>query len=141
MGTIEFTEIKDTKITSWENISTWIKAAVGKESYEIGAVSFVFMSDEELLVYNQKYLDHDFYTDVITFDDSDFPKISGDILISVDRIEDNCNKLKTSYKEEFLRVIIHGILHLCGYKDKDDNDIVIMREKEAYYLDLVKFEV
>lgn len=123
----------------FKDVKSWIFDSVKEEGLDVGVLTYVFLSDEELLVYNRDYLEHDFYTDVITFDDSIGKVINGDILISVDRIIDNANQLKIKFKQEFLRVVIHGVLHLCGYKDKVDNDIKIMREKEQYYLNQVGF--
>jgi rRNA maturation RNase YbeY len=79
-------------------------------------------------------LNHDYFTDVITFDYSTFPEVSGDVMISLDRVQDNAAALKQSYKLEFYRVVFHGVLHLCGYKDKTKEDERIMREKEDFYL-------
>ena len=123
----------------WKDVKSWIVDSVNQEGLEVGVLSYVFMTDDALLEYNRDYLNHDFYTDVITFDDSLGKVIHGDILISIDRVLDNCNQLSIKFKEEFLRVVIHGVLHLCGYKDKLDNDIQMMRKKEQFYLNQVKF--
>jgi len=141
MNEIEFIQEVKLQVKNWVSIKEWIISCVADENKTVGCLSYVFMTDEALLVFNKEYLNHDFYTDVITFDDSDFPMINGDILVSVDRIKDNSNQLKTNYKEEFLRVIIHGVLHLCGYKDKVPNDELVMREKERFYLEKVAFEL
>jgi rRNA maturation RNase YbeY len=129
-----FIENVPSEFTDWSKIEQWIADTVVEEDKVVGDLSFVFMSDDELLDYNIKFLKHDFYTDVITFDDSVFPVISGDILISIDRINDNSNQLNNKYLSEFLRVVIHGVLHLLGYKDKTDLDVLVMRAKEQYYL-------
>lgn len=141
MDTIEYSEHIETGIQNWSFISNWLKESILNEGYSVGVLSFVFMSDLELLDYNKKFLDHDYFTDVITFDNSDFEVVGGDILISVDRVKDNANSLKINYKEELLRVLIHGILHLCGYKDKVELDVMKMREKESEYLKKVNFEI
>lgn len=138
---ISFIENMNSGINDWNGLEKWIVNSVKNESKIVGSLSFVFMDDEELLSYNQQYLNHDYYTDVITFDDSEFPLVNGDILISLSMVIFNSNKLKINYKEELLRVIIHGVLHLCGYKDKEDSDIEMMRTKEEFYLNRVKFKL
>lgn len=138
---IEFIEKVSAKVSGWDNIRGWIDACISNEGYTTGVLSYIFMSDDELLQYNRDFLDHDYYTDVITFDDSEFPTINGDVLISIDRIVDNCNQLNIRYKDEFLRVCIHGVMHLCGYKDKEELDVKEMRLKEAEYLSTVGFEL
>jgi len=138
---INFIENIDTGVNNWNAIQNWVQSSIENEGKKTGVLSFVFMTDEELLTYNRKYLNHDYYTDVITFDDSDLLTINGDILISLEMIKNNHKELKISYKSEFLRVIIHGIMHLCGYKDKEDLDIIEMRKKEEFYLNRVAFEL
>jgi len=136
---IEFIEnIESLNVFNYRIIERWVHDSVNNEGLEIGDLTFVFMSDEELLDYNIRFLDHDYYTDVITFDNSKGKVVNGDILISWERILDNANSLNTDYLSEFLRVIIHGVLHLCGYKDKEEKDIKIMREKENFYLNRVE---
>jgi rRNA maturation RNase YbeY len=83
---------------------------------------------------NKQYLDHDYYTDIITFDYTENEVVSGDLFISIDRIIDNSNILNTDYDLELRRVCVHGVLHLCGYKDKTEEEVVLMRSKEDYYL-------
>ena len=136
---IVFIENVDTGIDNWKEIENWVIDTVENESKSVGNLSFVVMDDEELLSFNRQYLDHDYYTDVITFDDSDFPVINGDVLLSLDMIKFNSKQLEISYKEEFLRVVIHGVLHLCGYKDKLDDEVVEMRSKEEFYLGRTNF--
>ena len=98
-------------------------------------VDYIFCSDEYLLNINRKFLNHGFYTDIITFDLSDADKeVSGEIYISVDRVKDNAMQLGTNNKEELHRVIFHGVLHLCGYKDKAKSDTIKMRATEDKYL-------
>ena len=136
---IQFIDNTSIEVIDYNLLKIWIVESVAFEKRIIGNLSFVFMTDDELLDYNIKYLNHDYYTDVITFDDSRNNVIGGDILISVDRIKDNSNTLNTEYWKEFLRVIIHGVLHLCGYGDKSDCEIEIMRGKEDYYLGRINF--
>jgi probable rRNA maturation factor len=108
----------------------WILAAIEKEKKICGDLSFVFMSDAVLLKHNQKLLKHDTYTDIITFDYSEGSEVNGDILISVDRVRENSEKFGVSFETELHRVMIHGVLHLCGYKDKKKEHQLIMRRKE-----------
>ena len=140
-GVIEFVEEIKTGVNNFDSIKSWLLNVISEEGKNTGVISYVFMDDESLLNYNKQYLSHNFYTDVITFDDSIFPEINGDVLISIDRIQDNSNNLQTSFKEEFLRVVVHGVLHLCGYKDKSESEEKLMRSKEAYYLNQVDFTI
>lgn len=108
----------------------WIKQIIASEKKEPGQINFVFTSDEELLKLNRQFLDHDTYTDIITFDSCEGKTINGDIIISVERVQENAKKFSAAASEELKRVIIHGILHLCGYKDKSKADAELMRKKE-----------
>ena len=108
-----------------------------KEFVSFSEVSCIHGSDEWLLEYNKNYLNHDYYTDIITFDYSTEDFVSGDLLISLTRVEDNAKKLNVSRETELKRVVIHGLLHLCGYKDKSKDEIEQMRKKEDYYLSLL----
>lgn len=99
-----------------------------------GDLSFVFTDDDYLLEVNKQFLQHDYYTDVITFDYTEGARVSGDIMISLDRIQDNASAMNSSFEQEFYRVCFHGVLHLCGYKDKTKIDEALMRSKEDYYL-------
>lgn len=107
------------------------------ENKKLVNLSYIFCSDEHLLGINRDFLKHDFYTDVITFDlSSSASATEGEVYLSVDRIKDNAKQLGVSFKEELHRVIFHGALHLCGYKDKKKEDILLMRSKEEFYLKL-----
>lgn len=117
--------------------TSWIKEVIDLEGYKLGDVSFIFCSDEYLLDVNRKYLDHDYYTDIITFDYVENRKLNGDIFISIDRVKDNAVEFKTTFENEFHRILIHGILHLLGYKDKNIKDKLIMTEKEDLYLKIL----
>ncbi len=98
-------------------------------------LSYIFCSDEHLLNINKDFLKHDYYTDVITFDlSSSRNEIEGEVYLSVDRIKDNAKQLGVSFKEELHRVVFHGALHLCGYKDKKKEDALVMRSRENKYL-------
>src|ERR1700712_4211242 len=113
----------------------WIKATVIAEGYTLSELNYIFCSDTYLLALNQQYLDHDTYTDIITFDNSELEKvIVGDIFISIDRIRENAKEFSKTEQDELHRVIIHGTLHLLGYKDKTKADKNLMTQKEDFYL-------
>lgn len=120
-------------------LRAWIKAVIGEERKKTGDISFIFCSDEYLLRINQQYLEHDYYTDIITFDDVSGDLISGDIFISVDRVRENAEVYGQSFSDELHRIIIHGVLHLLGYKDKEPEQKEIMTGKEDYYLSVRSF--
>ena len=114
----------------------WLKLVAESEIRRIGQISIIFCSDNYILDVNQKYLQHDYFTDIITFDYCDGDKISGDPFISVDTVRDNAVEYGTEFADELNRVIIHGVLHLIGYDDHEEEDIKEMRAKENYYLSL-----
>lgn len=121
-------------------LKAWIKEAIKLEGYRLDELSFILCSDEYLLRINQEYLDHDTYTDVITFDNSEVAKtITGDIFISIERIVENANQYGLLVSDELQRVMIHGTLHLLGYKDKGKVAKKIMTEKEDEYLAIRSF--
>jgi rRNA maturation RNase YbeY len=120
-----------------ELIKKWIKNAIISEKKELGEVSYVFCPDEYLYKINVEYLQHKTYTDIITFDYTEENVINGDIFVSVERVKENAQLYKTTFENELNRVIIHGILHLLGYKDKSDDDAKTMRNKEDFYLSLL----
>ncbi len=125
-------------------LSVFIDVLVSKYMKDIRTadLSYIFCSDDFLLEMNKNFLDHDTYTDIITFDLSENKKeLQGEIYISVDRVKDNAKKFKTTYSDELHRVIFHGVLHLCGFKDKKEKDRKIMRENEDYCLDRYKKEM
>ncbi|WP_321286616.1 rRNA maturation RNase YbeY [uncultured Sunxiuqinia sp.] len=112
----------------------WIRNTILNEGKQSGEISFIFCSDDYLLDINRQYLDHDYYTDIITFDYVEGNLISGDIFISIDRVKENADVFKVSFENELNRIIIHGVLHLLGYKDKDSTQKEVMTGKEDYYL-------
>ncbi len=124
------------KLPEKTKLKQWIKAVTEKEKHTLGNITYIFCSDEELLEINIRHLDHNTYTDIITFDYTEGKKISSDIFISIDRVTENAKKFDVSFKEELYRVMIHGILHLCGYKDKTKQDAELMRKKENSSLKL-----
>lgn len=113
--------------------------SIRKEGYQISSLNYIFCSDESLLEMNIKHLKHHTYTDIITFDLSSEKKtIEGEIYISVDRVKDNAAKFSVPFTEELYRVMIHGVLHLCGYKDKTNSAQKKMRTKEEFYIAKIK---
>jgi rRNA maturation RNase YbeY len=115
----------------------WLSKVIELEGKILGDVCIVLGDDEWLLEHNVQFLNHDYYTDIITFDYSTNDLVSGDLLISIDRVADNANKENVSRETELNRVIVHGVLHLCGYGDKSDEESIVMRQKEDYYLSLL----
>ncbi len=111
-----------------------IISLIDKEFKKPGNVNVVFCSDNYLLEMNKKYLEHDYFTDIITFDYVENNIISGDLFISIDRVKDNAEQFNTTFLNELMRVVFHGVLHLAGYKDKTTPDQQLMREKENFYL-------
>lgn len=116
----------------------WIKDTASSYHKTTGDISYIFCSDEKILEINKQYLDHDYYTDIITFDYSEGDFISGDIFISLDTVQTNSEKFNTDYQEEIYRVIIHGILHLCGINDKGPGEREYMTECENKALEHLK---
>lgn len=130
---------RDLTLNNKRKIQSFIAQVFAKEKVAFSRLDFIFCSDEYLLNINRTFLKHDFYTDIITFDLS-APKsgMAGEVYISVDRVKENAGLLSLPFKEEILRVVFHGVLHLCGYKDKKKEDIKIMRAKENTYIALFK---
>jgi probable rRNA maturation factor len=123
-----------------EKVRRWIVRSIENEDRKLKELNFIFCSDSYLLDLNKKFLRHSTYTDIITFDNGeDNGPIQGDIFISIERVSENSLKYGINRIDELHRVLIHGILHLCGYKDKSKADKQTMRSKENYYLDLRKF--
>ena len=110
--------------------SSWIKAVAASYGKKVGSVAYIFCDDAKILEVNRQYLQHDYYTDIITFDDTEGDVIAGDIFISLDTVRSNSEEQKTDYDEELHRVIIHGILHLCGINDKGPGEREQMEQAE-----------
>jgi rRNA maturation RNase YbeY len=121
---VKMPEIKKRETTAW------IKAVAASYGRKIGEVGYMFVSDEKILEVNKEYLGHDYYTDIITFDDDEGDTINGDIVISLDTVRSNSEDQHTVYEDELHRVIIHGILHLCGINDKGPGEREMMEEAE-----------
>lgn len=114
----------------------WLRLVAESEIRRLGDISIIFCSDNYILDINHKYLEHDYFTDIITFDYCEGDRISGDLFISVDSVKENSLEYGDGFADELNRVIVHGILHLIGYDDHTDEDISMMRKKENYYLSL-----
>ena len=121
-----------------EQIRTWVKAVAASYGKQTGDISYIFCSDEKILEVNRQYLQHDYYTDIITFDYTSGSKIAGDLFISLDTVSTNAEQFAASYEEELHRTIIHGILHLCGINDKGPGEREIMEAAENRALDLLR---
>jgi probable rRNA maturation factor len=131
-----FSEDTAFRIAQKRLLASWIQVSIKQEGFMPGHLSFVFCSDDYLLEINRQFLQHDYYTDIITFPHVDQKGISGDLFISIERILDNCNSLNVRFIDEVHRVMIHGVLHLCGHADNTASKKRSMRRKEDYYLNL-----
>jgi len=126
---------KNAKLANRTALKAFIEKSIKKEGLSIETLQYIFCSDKFLLDINRSYLQHDYYTDIISFDLSETKgKLIGEVYISIDRVKENAKTHKTSLKEELLRVIFHGALHFCGYKDKKPADIKKMRSQEDKWL-------
>ena len=112
----------------------WLKMVAGSEMRRLGAINIIFCSDNYILDVNMKYLQHDYFTDIITFDYCEKDVLSGDLFISIDSVRENAQFYGTEFADELNRVMVHGLLHLIGYDDHSEADIAVMRQKENYYL-------
>ncbi|HCQ29002.1 MAG TPA: rRNA maturation RNase YbeY [Flavobacteriales bacterium] len=120
-----------------DNISHWIKNTITSEGKTLGNLNYIFCSDNYILEINKQYLNHNYFTDIITFNYCKDNVVSGDIFISVDTVKSNAKEYKQDYNNELNRVIIHGVLHLLGYNDKSETELFEMRQKEDFYLNLL----
>ena len=118
----------------------WLKKSVNSLGFTIGELSFIFCSDEYIKKINIKYLSHHFFTDVITFNYTKEKLLFGDVYISIERVKENSKTYKTSFNEEMFRVIIHGVLHLCGFDDKTKEEKTLMRSKENGFLSSINWK-
>lgn len=124
----------DFNLVDEDKLTSWILDAIEKEGYKIGVINYIFCTDEYLHKLNVEFLNHDTLTDIISFDYTVGKIIQGDIYISIDRVRDNAIDYGVDFKDELLRVMIHGVLHFCGYKDKTPDESKVMRAKEEYYM-------
>lgn len=134
---IEFNFETDFKLGNDTLLNEWISNVITSEGFEVGEVHYIFCDDEFLHKLNVEFLNHDTLTDVISFDYRMGNQINGEIFISVERVQDNAKDFNNSFEEELHRVMIHGILHFCGYKDKTDEEEALMRNKENEALSLL----
>lgn len=131
-----FTEDINFSFNEKRRTARWIKLVAESEVRRLGDISVIFCSDPYILDINLKYLQHDYYTDIITFDYCEGDKLSGDLFISIDSVRENAVTYGSEFADELNRVIVHGVLHLIGYDDHTDEEIATMRSKENYYLSL-----
>ncbi len=117
-----------------QKLIPFLEWLISTENYNVGNINLIFTDNEEILRLNKQYLNHDYYTDVITFYYEDIEELSGDIFISLDKIFENSKDYQTDFNNELLRVIFHGFLHLVGYDDQSEEEIQTIRDKEDYYL-------
>ena len=124
------------KLKNPSRIAEWLREVGKEEQKEIAILNYIFCSDEYLLDINRKYLQHDYYTDIISFPLKEEP-VEGDIFISVDRVRENAKEFNSSFDMELMRVMVHGLLHFLGYDDHNDDDIRRIRRKEDHYLERI----
>lgn len=137
---ISFNSEIDFQLNSEALFSNWISRVILSENKKEGDINYIFCDDEFILDINKQYLNHDYYTDIISFDYSVGNELHGDIFISVERVQENAEDFNVTFEEELKRVIIHGILHYCGYKDKSEEEEALMRNKEDEKIKLFHVE-
>ena len=132
---IKYFSSTDFLIANKDELTLWLESAAKTEGRTLGELAFNFCSDDSLSKINKEFLNHDTLTDVITFDYSALKEVSGEIFISTDRVRENASEFQQSFEEEIRRVMIHGLLHLCGYNDKTIKEKSLMSDRENFYLD------
>jgi rRNA maturation RNase YbeY len=137
---ISFNYETDFELPNESQLSDWISATISNEKCKEGEINYIFCDDEYLHKINVEYLDHDTLTDIISFDYTVGNLIQGDIFVSVERVKDNANDFIVSFEEELKRVLSHGVLHYCGYKDKSPKDEALMRSKEEEKMQMFHVE-
>ncbi|WP_175486993.1 rRNA maturation RNase YbeY [Zunongwangia mangrovi] len=137
---INFYSENDFNLENTDLYKNWLLRVISSEEKRLGEISYIFCDDEYLLDINQRFLDHDSYTDIISFDDSMGNLLNGDIYISTERVKENAAEFNEDFDTELKRVIVHGILHYCGYKDKSEEDAALMRRKESEKIKLFHVE-
>ena len=138
---ISFNYESDFILDQEEHFASWIETIILSENKTLGEISYIFCNDEYLHNINIQYLNHDTLTDIISFDYTEGDVISGDIFVSIERVKDNAIDFKVAFEEELKRVLAHGVLHYCGYKDKTDIDAALMRTKENEKIKLFHVEL
>lgn len=131
-----FTEDIDFKLQEIRKVKNWISTIINSHQKKRGDINYIFCSNPYILQINKEYLNHDYFTDIITFNNNEGNKISGDIFISIDTVRDNAEEYKVVFEIELRRVMIHGILHLIGFDDKHDDQKIVMRQKEDEALNI-----
>lgn len=131
---ISFNSETPFELPNQDTLTEWISGVIQNENCQEGEINYIFCDDKYLHKLNVEFLDHDTLTDIISFDYSVGKELHGDIFISIERVRENANNFNVSFEEELHRVMVHGILHYCGYKDKDDAQKVSMRSKENEHL-------
>ena len=137
---ISFNYETDFELDNESQYEDWISRIIESEGFDEGEINYIFCDDEYLHKINVEYLDHDTLTDIISFDYTVGNLIQGDIFVSVERVQDNANDFKVSFEEELKRVLSHGVLHYCGYKDKSPKDEALMRSKEEEKMQMFHVE-
>ena len=130
----------DHQLNGIGTVRKWIAKVIDSHDCSLGELTYQFINDTDMLAINRKYLNHDNFTDIITFDYTDDYKISADIFVSIDRVRDNASTFSSAYQDEMMRVLIHGVLHCLGYPDKTKEEKEVMREKENECLELFHVE-
>ena len=131
---ISFNYETDFELPYEQEFTSWISSVIKSENHKEGEINYIFCDDAYLHEINVKYLDHDTLTDIISFDYSVGKELHGDIYISIERVKENAKDFEVPFKEELRRVMVHGVLHYCGYKDKTEEDKSVMRSKEDFYI-------
>jgi probable rRNA maturation factor len=131
---IQFNYETDFSLEDEDRLSAWISSVIASEGFTEEEINYIFCDDEYLFKLNVEFLDHDTLTDIISFDYSIGKIIQGDIFISVERVKENAEEFNVEFLNELYRVMVHGVLHYCGYKDKSETDEALMRSKEDFYL-------
>lgn len=138
---ISFNYESDFSLEQEDSYASWIETIIESENKILGEISYIFCDDDYLHTINMQYLNHDTLTDIISFDYTEGDVISGDIFVSIERVIDNANDFNVPFEEELKRVLAHGVLHYCGYKDKSNSDALIMRTKEEEKIKLFHVEL
>lgn len=132
---INFNYENDFKLDNEKSLSNWVLSVIESEGFKLEEINYIFCDDDDLHKINVEFLNHDTLTDIISFDYTVGKILQGDIYISTERVKDNAVDFNQTFQNELHRVMVHGVLHYCGYKDKTKDDAAVMRSKENYYLD------
>lgn len=137
-----FTEGVKFSLTDKNEFDKWINNVIESEGKSAGIINFIFCNDDYLLKLNREFLNHDYFTDIVTFDNSESEnEITGDIYISLERVRENALKMSESVDRELSRVVVHGVLHLIGYNDSNKKEIIMMRKKEDQYITKIEYRI